>query len=126
MSREEALRKVYSFNTIATLIFHMNYYVSAVLKVLEGAPLDSKDELSFDHPPLHSEADWQALLNKTWSEAERFATLVEQLPEERMWETFLEAKHQNYYRNIVGITEHIYYHLGQIVLIKKLIREEGV
>jgi len=31
---QQATTQVYSFNTIATLVFHMNYYVSAVLKVL--------------------------------------------------------------------------------------------
>ncbi len=40
---QQAITQVYSFNTIATLVYHMNYYVSAVLKVLQGNPLDASD-----------------------------------------------------------------------------------
>jgi len=31
------------------------------------------------------------------------------------------GKYGNYFRNIVGVIEHIHYHLGQIVLIKKIL-----
>jgi hypothetical protein len=62
-------------------------------------------------------------LNKTWEEAENFATLIEQLPESRLWETFTDEKYGHYYRNIHGIIEHTHYHLGQIVLIKKLLAQ---
>ena len=118
---QQATTKVYSFNTIATLVFHTNYYISAVTKVLEGGPLNAKDEYSFNHPPICSEADWQQLLNKTWAEAEHFSSLIEQLPESKLWETFIDEKYGNYYRNIQGITEHLHYHLGQIVMIQKIL-----
>jgi uncharacterized damage-inducible protein DinB len=118
---QQATTKVYSFNTIAILVYHMNYYVSAVLKVLQGAPLDAKDKYSFDHPPILSQEDWKKLLDKTWTDAENFASLVEELPENKLGETFSDEKYGNYYRNIHGIIEHIHYHLGQIVLIKKIL-----
>lgn len=118
---QQATTPVYSFNTIATLVYHMNYYVSAVLKVLQGVPLDSKDNLSFTHPPIESGEDWQKLLDKTWAEAEAFAALIEKLPEDKLGEIFLVEKYGSYYRNLHGIIEHAHYHLGQIVLIKKLL-----
>lgn len=120
---QEATTKVSSFNTIATLVYHMGYYVSAVLKVLQGGPLDAKDIYSFDHPPIHSQEDWQQLLDKTWAEGELFASLIEQLPEAIMWEDFSDNKYGTYYRNLSGIIEHTHYHLGQVVLIKKLLRQ---
>ena len=123
VSCQEAAAKVYSFNTIATLVYHSNYYVSAVTKVLQGEPLNAKDVYSFDHPPIQSPEDWDKLLNKTWSDAETFASLIEKLPEAKLGETFTDGKYGNYYRNITGIIEHTHYHLGQIVLIKKILRE---
>lgn len=45
----EATTRVHSLNTIAVLVFHINYYIAAVAKVLEGAPLNASDALSFDH-----------------------------------------------------------------------------
>ena len=47
---QQATTQVYSFNTIATLVFHSGYYVAAVLKVLGGEPLNAKDSFSFNHP----------------------------------------------------------------------------
>jgi uncharacterized damage-inducible protein DinB len=118
---EQATTKVYSFNTIATLVFHINYYVRAVLKVLQGESLNASDKYSFDHPPILSKKDWEKLLDKTWSDAENFAGLIEQLPESKLWDDFSDNKYGNYYRNLQGIIEHTHYHLGQIVLIKKIL-----
>jgi len=118
---QQATRKVYSFNTISALVYHMNYYVSVAMKVLHGEPLDASDKYSFDHPPILSQEDWKKLLNKTWTDAENFANLIEQLSESKLWEDFSDNKYGNYYRNITGIIEHIHYHLGQIVLIKKIL-----
>jgi len=103
------------------LVYHINYYISAVTKVLQGGSLEAKDIYSFDHPPVNSKDDWEKLLNKTWTEAENFAVLVEQLPESKLYETFIDEKYGNYYRNLHGIIEHTHYHLGQIVLIKKIL-----
>ncbi|TPD67265.1 DUF1572 domain-containing protein [Flavobacterium microcysteis] len=122
---QQATTKVSSLNTIAALVFHMNYYVSAVLKVLRGGPLEAKDIYSFDHPPIESEEDWNKLLEKTWNDAENFAKLIEQFPEEKLWETFINDDYGNYYRNFHGIIEHNHYHLGQVAIIKKLIMTEN-
>lgn len=119
---EQATTRVYTFNTIATLMFHINYYISAVIKVFEGEPLNAHDKYSFDLPPIRSQQDWENLLNKTWTEAETFASLIEQLPDEKLMDSFTDEKYGNYYRNIHGIIEHTHYHLGQIVLIKKILQ----
>ncbi|MBD0295201.1 MAG: DinB family protein [Flavisolibacter sp.] len=120
---QQATTQVYSFNTIATLVYHMNYYVSAVMKVLQGEPLHAKDQYSFDHPPIASQQDWEKLLDKMWTDAEAFASLIEQLPQGKLGETFVDEKYGNYYRNLHGIIEHMHYHLGQIVLIRKILMQ---
>lgn len=118
---QQAITKVYDLNTIAILVFHIHYYVNTVLRVLEGKPLDAHDKYSFDLPPIQSQEDWDNLLNKTFTEAAQFASLVEQLPESTLWEDFSDKKYGNYYRNMHGIIEHCHYHLGQIVVIKKIL-----
>lgn len=123
VSWQQAIAKVNSFNSIATLVYHTSYYVSAVLKVLQGQALNAKDALSFGHPPITGEADWNALREKVWNEATAFATLVEQLPENKLWENFTDEKYGSYYRNLHGLIEHSHYHLGQIVLVKKLLAD---
>ena len=120
---EEATTKIGSLNTLAALAFHINYYVAGVAQVLEGGPLDIRDKYSYDLPPLNSQEDWEKLLDKLWSDAERFATLVEEFPDEKLTEGFVDEKYGNYYRNLSAMTEHAYYHFGQMVIIKKMIRE---
>ena len=123
---QQATTKVESFNTIAGLVYHMNYYVIAVAGVLQGKPLEAKDKFSFDCPPVQSQQDWENLVNKSMTDAALFAKLIEQMPEEKLWEDFADKKYGNYYRNILGITEHNHYHLGQIVLIKKILLRESL
>ena len=118
---QQATQKIHSFNTIAALVFHMNYYVAAAIRVLQGQPLDASDKFSFNHPPIASDADWQSLLDASFQDAETLASLLEQLPEEKLWDTFVDEKYGNYYRTIQGTIEHTHYHLGQITLIKKLL-----
>jgi uncharacterized damage-inducible protein DinB len=121
---QQATTKVYSFNTIAALVYHINYYVRAILNVLRETPLAASDKYSFDLPPIQSQEDWEKLLAKTWADAEDFASLVEQLPESKLWEIFADVKYGNYYRNLHGVIEHTHYHLGQIVIIKKILLAE--
>ncbi len=120
---QQATTQVYNLNTIAALVYHIHYFVTVILKVLEGGPLEGSDKYSFNHPPIQSQEDWEKLLNQTWSDAEKFACLVEQLPEHKLWETFGHEKYGNYYRNLHGVIEHSHYHLGQIVLIKKILMQ---
>lgn len=119
----EAITKLHDLNTIVALTYHINYYVGVVSKVMKGEPLEGHDKFSFDHPPINNQQDWEALLSKVWTEAESFAALVEQLPEERLWQNIADEKYGIYYRNLHGIIEHTHYHLGQISLIKKMIRQ---
>lgn len=121
ISYEQALVSVHGLNTICALSYHVHYFVMALLDVLEGRPLTSKDMYSFDHPPIHSEDDWAKLTEKIWTSAEQAATLIAQMPEEQLWADFSDEKYGNYYRNILGIIEHTHYHLGQIALLKKII-----
>jgi hypothetical protein len=121
---QQAVTRMQSFNTIATLVYHMNYFVAVALKVLQGHPLAGEDSESFDHPPINSGHDWQQLLDKTFADAEIFARLIEELPVEKLSEDFTGNKYGTYYRNIAGITEHIHYHMGQVVILKKLLDQD--
>lgn len=120
---EQANIKIGSLNSIADLTFHIYYYIAGVLKVLEGGPLDIKDKYSFDAPPIYSNQDWKNLIDRFCRDSEKFVNMVENMPEEVLSSTFTDQKYGSYHRNIDVLIEHGYYHLGQIILIKKLIRE---
>lgn len=121
---EMAAVKVNSFNSITALVYHMNYYVRAAIQAFEESKLDASDKFSFDHPPINSDEDWRKLTEQVFADAEHLAELIEQMPEEKLDEIFIDTKYGTYFRNLVGTIEHFHYHLGQIVLIKKLLKKE--
>jgi hypothetical protein len=121
---EIATTKFNSLNTIAVLAQHIHYYINGVKNVFRGGSLDIKDKYSFDFLPIHSQNEWETFLTKFWNDAEEFASLIEQMPEGKLKDVFVDEKYGTYQRNIEGIIEHSYYHLGQIVLIKKILVDD--
>jgi len=118
---QQAIEQVENLNTIAALTFHIDYYLGGILTVFDGGGLEIRDKYSFDLPPIKSEADWRKLVERFLTNAEKFAKQVEQMTDEKLEETFVDEKYGTYLRNIEGVIEHAYYHLGQISLIKKMI-----
>ena len=125
VTRDEAVARIGTFNSILTLVCHCHYYVKVQTRAMQGEPLNSSDEDSFATPEISTEAEWQELLATLFAESEVYAKAVEQLPESKLQETFIEEKYGNWYRNLHGLIEHTHYHLGQIALLKKMIRMEG-
>lgn len=120
---QQATTAVGNTNSIATLVFHIQYYIHAVLEVLEGQPLTAKDAHSFNPPPIKSQDDWDTFLASNYQETRRFIKAIKTLDPHLMEQTFVEEKYGTYYRNLQGIVEHTHYHLGQIVLLKKLLEK---
>lgn len=121
---QEAMTKAYDCNTIAVLVYHINYYAEAQIRVLRGGPLDAHDKYSFDCPSIHSQDEWDAMRAMVLGNAETLQGLIEQLPAEKLWEHFADEKYGTYYRNLQGNIEHIHYHLGQIAILKKIIHSQ--
>jgi uncharacterized damage-inducible protein DinB len=121
----QATMQVGSLNTIALLTFHIDYYIAGIMNVLRGGSLDIRDRFSFDMSPIQSQEDWDRLRGKLFADAEAFADLMEQLPVEQLDAPFVDEKYGTYRRNIDGMIEHSYYHLGQVVLIKKMLSAGG-
>jgi len=121
----DATRKVGSLNTIAALVYHINYYVKALQDVLQGNPFTANDKFSFDVPEILSHDDWNTFIEQVFNDAEYTSKLIETLPDDILTEDFVQSKYGSYYRNIHGIIEHGHYHLGQIIIIKRLIRESS-
>jgi uncharacterized damage-inducible protein DinB len=119
---QQAITEIPTFNTIAVLVCHMHYYTVRMLNVLTGARLEEQDEDSFTHPPINNQHDWEGILKKVWTDAERLAQLIAQMPEEQLWATVAERDY-NYYTFLHGIIQHNHYHLGQIVFLKKMIAQ---
>ena len=111
-----------SLNSIATLAQHIDYYINGMLHVFKGGTLDIKDKYSFDFPLMESQKQWDDFLTRFWNNSEEFANLIEQMPDQKLKDVFTDEKYGTYQRNIDAMIEHSYYHLGQIVLLKKILQ----
>jgi uncharacterized damage-inducible protein DinB len=122
---KQAIQKVDNLNTIAALTFHINYYMEGLLNVLNGGKLEISDKYSFDLPEIKTEEDWNQLLNRFLTNAENFANKVEQMDDAIFDQPFVDEKYGSYLRNIEGVIEHSYYHLGQVSLLRKMITQQA-
>ena len=121
-SWQQATQMVGSLNSIAALTYHINYYLAGLLQVLKGGKLEMSDKYSFDVPAISSEADWEHMVKSFLTNAENFVNSVAELTDAMLEEPFVEEKYGSWARNLEGVIEHSYYHLGQISLIKKLLQ----
>lgn len=120
----EAVTRVDNFNSISSITFHINYYLSGVMDVFKGKDLTIRDKFSFDAPEIKSEIDWNLQREKLVKDSEEFIRLIETMKPEKLMEVFVKEEYGTYFRSVDVIIEHTYYHLGQIVLIKKKLREK--
>ena len=118
---KDAIKSLHNLNSIALLAFHINYYLRGLNECFETGELNIRDKFSFDMAELKSHEDWDNLRVEFVSNAERFVKHVSKLNDSKLQEVFVDEKYGTYSRNIEGMIEHAYYHLGQISLIKKLL-----
>ena len=118
---EVVLFKYQSLHNIAALAQHVHYYIAGILNVFNGENLDIKDIYSFDFPPINTIEQWHSFLAVFWTDAASFTQKLEEMDENTLNSIFVKKEYGTYHFNINTLIEHSYYHLGQIVLIKKLI-----
>lgn len=121
---QQATQKIDNLNTIAALTFHINYYLAGLLNAFENRKLEISDKYSFDLSQVQSEANWNNLVKEFLNNSEKFANQVEQMEDSIFDQPFVDEKYGSYLRNIEGVIEHSYYHLGQISLIRKMIKPD--
>ncbi len=119
---QEATYELEGFNTIAKLVYHIQYYMEGVSEVFAGGELSIRDKYSFDCPAFDDAASWENFKQRVLKIGELFADRVTAYPDTSWEEDFTDEKYGIYFRNIIGLLEHSFYHLGQIVIIKKVLR----
>ena len=121
--QEAQQRTAGSTNTIASLLNHLHYWNGIILHRSKGENPTVPDSNGFDVDELKNENDWNDLKEKARKSFIQLADAVKNFPEEKLKDTYAEGK-SSYYKNFQGIVEHAHYHLGQIVILKKLIKHQ--
>ena len=119
MPLAQAGRRVNDGNSVLAIVFHLHFYVRGVASVLAGGPLDTRDHASWETPVVDTEAAWRQFVEEVLAEGEVLAKALEGLDEEAIWQPFYRPTNRPTLTNALGVLEHVYYHLGQIVLLGK-------
>ena len=110
-----------SENTIASLLHHITYYNDVVMQRLSGINPAINESNGFDVVAITNEDDWIRLKELNLQSAQQLAGKIRELPEEILLDITVTGR-STYYKTLHGLIEHAHYHLGQIVLLKKLVR----
>lgn len=122
--REAVTITIASPNSIAALLYHLTFYNEVVLQRLLGIYEAIPSSNGFDLPVLSSEESWQKLKDNNLQSAHKLSEGILLFPEDRLFDLTANGG-STYYKNLHGIAEHAHYHLGQMVILKKLIRASG-
>jgi uncharacterized damage-inducible protein DinB len=112
-----------SSNTIAALLHHISFYNDIVKERLWGNYPPINQLNGFDMEKIKNEIDWVKLKEKSLQSARDLASEVKKFPEEKLFDLTANG-HGTYYKMLHGVIEHAHYHLGQIVLLKKLVHQK--
>jgi uncharacterized damage-inducible protein DinB len=113
-----------SKNSIAMIVNHLKFYNEVAMLRLENVDKAIDPETNgFNVELIDTEEKWQQFKNAMLASFIKLAEQVEAMPEEKLFE-FTPSGHSTFYKTLHGIVEHAHYHMGQIVIIKKFIRNK--
>lgn len=112
-----------SVNTIASLLHHISFWNRAVAQRALGIVPAVGADNGFAMAEIQNEAEWKALQEDNIRSAEELATAIRLFDQEKLALPLLPG-HSSAYKNFQGQVEHVHYHLGQMVMIKKFLRNK--
>jgi hypothetical protein len=110
-------------NTIASLVHHLTFWNRVMTRRAQGIYTEVGEANGFDGPTLHTEADWVELKADNIRSAHELATAIQQVADVSFTTPIL-PNYPSVYKNLQGSVEHVHYHLGQLVLLKNLVRSQ--
>ena len=116
--KEASIITPISPNSLAMLLHHISYWNRIVAqRGINIEPIINAQN-GMNAPVLNSESDWDELKNDNLKSLEELATIIEGYDIGSLFNPILPG-HTSAYRNFQGQVEHVHYHLGQMVIVKK-------
>jgi uncharacterized damage-inducible protein DinB len=122
ISAAQALKKISpSSNSIWEITNHIISWRENVLQRVKGKTIKTPAHNYFVVVKSGTAAEWQATMKKLEHTQSDWILFLKNLKEAALDEVY-EPNHMNYYEHIQGILQHDTYHLGQIVMLTKLLK----
>jgi uncharacterized damage-inducible protein DinB len=120
---QQAGRKLHPrLNTIWEIVDHMVGWRMNVLQRVQGAVIQTPANNYFAPVTKQSKADWTATLERFQVSQDAWIDFLERSDDDILEKTY-PVNQMSFYEQIQGIIQHDAYHLGQIVLLVKLLEE---
>ena len=121
VTAEQAYRKVNpNLNTIWEIVNHLIQWRRNILRRVQGETVVTPDHNYFVPILDSSEAAWEQSLQSLAKSQELWNAFFEDFNDSDLEKIYVNNNH-TYYEHIHGIIQHDVYHLGQIVILKKLL-----
>ncbi|MDX1939492.1 MAG: DinB family protein [Saprospiraceae bacterium] len=117
---EDVIKKLPNSHNIAELVAHMSTWREFVAQKLNGnIEFDVTHEANFPVITNLTKEDWQALVNRLQKSQSDLLKALEHCSDEKLGE-LVPGREYKFGIMLHGIIHHDLYHLGQIVLLRKL------
>jgi uncharacterized damage-inducible protein DinB len=121
VTAEQAYRKINpNLNTIWEIVNHLIQWRRNILRRMQGETVTTPDHNYFVPILDSSEASWEQSLQSLGKSQELWDAFFEDFDDQDFEKIYVNNGH-TYYEHIHGIIQHDVYHLGQIVILKKLL-----
>ncbi len=121
VTAEQAYRKINpNLNTIWEIVNHLIQWRRNILQRMQGETIVTPDHNYFVPVLDPSEAAWAQSLQTLAKSQEAWNAFFEDFNDEDLAKIYANNGH-TYYEHIHGIIQHDVYHLGQIVILKKML-----
>ena len=120
---QAAARPIKNAHTIWEIVLHIAAWDRAVLRRIGGTAVDLSDSENFPAILDTGELAWETAVEQTRGVHSDLVKAVAAFPDSRLPEQVLGKEKQPYYDYFymfAGIAQHVTYHTGQIVLLKKM------
>ncbi len=110
-----------SANTIEALLNHITYWNRVMVQRIIGVKVEVPLSNGFDTKLPLTNADWQHAIAENMVSAYELAEAIKTVDGTKLEKPII-ADYSSTYKNLQGTVEHVHYHLGQIVMLKNLVR----
>lgn len=119
-AEQAALRPLANAHTIWELVLHIETYLAAARDPLAGKPMPHiyKTPADWRVPEDTSAAAWKEAVAQVQRSGKALAEAIERFDPARLGDTVPNRQYSFYYL-LHGVVQHTFYHLGQIMMVKK-------
>jgi uncharacterized damage-inducible protein DinB len=120
LTPSQAASKIGDHNSIWQIVQHVVAWRETNLARIQGELVPAPSHNFIEEIQDKSEAAWEKLLGRLQRSQEMLLAYLEKA-DAASFDTIYKPNQHTYYEHLQGILQHDAYHLGQIVLLKKLI-----